>query len=106
MFTQLFKFIILCLPADLKLSSTHLERRTLAFTPVSSPTLMELHPATISLSKAGTRFNNHFSFLTFRKSLFINLLLSLTELKRLLEVSHDHKFPSEYFSLTSSPCCV
>lgn len=84
----------LCFSADPKLFSIVSKRRTSAFTPALSPTRTELRPASPSLRKVrdtGDSCDNIFQLLHPCWSPH----LSLSELKRLQKLSHDHKFPSE-----------
>lgn len=73
-------------------------RRTLAFIPVLSPTLTELLPASPCLRKVGNTHQQQETICLFLH-LYLSPHLSFSELKRLLKLSHDHKFPSECFLL-------
>lgn len=94
-------------PAGPKLFSTARRRRMSAFTPVWSPTPTALRPATRSLRKVGTKPQRKTaSNWKDEISLWPRFPSLLPELKRLLQISHDHKFPSECFSLARHRCSL
>lgn len=83
-------------PAGPKQCSVVSGRRTLAFIPVLSPTLTELLPASPCLRRVSNTHEQRENICLFLH-LYLLPHLSFSELKRLLKLSHDHKFPSEWF---------